>query len=357
MNRLLTIGIPTYNRSQSLNLMLNALSNDIRSFEYLVEVLILDNHSSDDTSQIVHTWSCIQSPRLQTRYIRHSENIGLSRNVVSLFYEATSEYLIILGDDDRLNSENFPKVIYLLMNKRPSAVIQALWNGAVRGGVGALNFDRAMQLFYEYGNAWAGIVNRNAAVRAIESRDLRVKVEQIVWPQTVFGFLAMFDLIGESEIEAVGFEIGGPLIESLNITNKAYWIRSLYDLLSGADIVQKHTSNKFLAKFFVAFNSYGFLLHIKSILWYTLLDSDRTPISNVSCLLRRRFGFRGWLWSFLLNVDRSIFLLRILYAINHRLMKCDKKKSLQSRIYDSRLKREAELSGRAISGKRFGDWF
>jgi glycosyltransferase involved in cell wall biosynthesis len=358
MTRLLTIGVPTYNRSQSLQLMLEFLSKHIRSFEKELEVIVSDNCSVDSTTEIFSKWAEVQSSDLCIKHIRHSRNIGVSRNLVSLLYAATSDYFLFLGDDDKLNAENFSKVMNLLEKKRPSAVIQVAWKGQIRGGkVGALPFDSALRLFYEYGNAWAGIIDRAAAVKAIESRLLRNEIEEIVWPQTVFGFLAMYDLDSIRPIEAVDFEIGCPLADSLNITNKLYWIRSLTDLLKAAAIVQRSTDNLSLRKNLLNFRSQDFICHIKAIIWNAVIDDDRTSLEAIRKLLRDEFGWRGWLWSGALYIDSHPSLLKLSLKIAYPFMTAGKSKSLKSAIEEARRQRESDILDKRNSGKRIGDWF
>lgn len=358
MERLLTIGIPTYNRGHSLRLMLETLSKTINSFEKYIEIIISDNYSADKTPQIVSDWVALQSENLSIKQVRHSENIGLGKNVVSLFYAASSSYLMILGDDDRLNDENFSRIIKLLVEKRPSAVIQVSWAQQILGGkVGTLLFDDALGLFYEYGNAWAGIIDRVAAVKAIESRSLRKEIEAIVWPQTVFGFLAMYDLYPIRRIEAVDFEIGSPLTESLNITNKSYWIRSLIDLLKAAAIVQRNTGNQSFRKRFLSFRSRGFVVHVKAILWNALVDGDRTSLVAIRKLLRDEFGWRGWVWSTILLLDNHPRLLHFSFKILYLFMRVMGSGSLMTTIEEAKRQRKAEIFNKEKSGKRIGDWF
>ena len=358
MTRLLTIGVPTYNRSNSLHLMLELLSKHIRSFEKELEVIVSDNCSVDSTAEVFSKWADVQCSNLCIKHIRHPRNIGVSRNLVSLLYAATSDYFLFLGDDDKLNAENFSKVMTLLADKRPSAVIQASWMRQIQGGkVGAISLDDAFGLFYYYGNAWAGIVDRAAAVNAIESRLLRNEIESIVWPQTVFGFLAMHDLSRVTHIEAVDFEIGCPLAESLNITNKSYWIRSLTDLLKAAAMVQRNTGNQSLCKHFLSFKSRGFLGHVKAIFWNSVLDDDHTSLVEIRKILRGEFGWRGWGWSAILFLDNYPKLLLFISKITYRFMSLGSGRALKSVIEEGRRKREAEISNKDEAGKRLGDWF
>lgn len=358
MQRLLSVGIPTYNRSKSLSLMLSRLGGVVAEHADKVEIVVSDNCSSDDTQDVINEWVLLRPKNLRIKTVRHVENVGLSKNVVSLFYQATGKYLIILGDDDCLNPNVFGLILKQLEYKMPSAVIQGSWAGQLRGGKsGTISFKDAFGLFYEYGNAWAGIVDRQAAVHAIESRGLRGALENLVWPQTVFGFMAMFDNSSDKDIIVVDFEIGYPLLESLNITNKSYWIRSLTDLLKAGEIIQKYSKTKCVSKRFLKISSDGFIGHIRSILWAALLDGDKASTKEIQSLLASKFGLRGWLWAQILKIDNYPVSLRIIVSFAYFLKNPLRKKSLNMKIKQAKEIKNVEILNKENSGKRFGDWF
>lgn len=95
---LLTIAIPTYCRSNYLDLCLGQFLADKAVFaDGQVELLILDNCSPDDTPSVVSRY---QQAGLVLRYIRHIENIGSDANFAECFNLATGRYVQLLGDDD-----------------------------------------------------------------------------------------------------------------------------------------------------------------------------------------------------------------------------------------------------------------
>jgi hypothetical protein len=88
----ISVCVPTYNRAPLLKNFLNSiLSQTFRDFE----VIVADNCSTDDTPEIVRSFS---DPRL--RYHRHGQNIGPFANMNFLIGEARGEYLCIAHDDD-----------------------------------------------------------------------------------------------------------------------------------------------------------------------------------------------------------------------------------------------------------------
>jgi glycosyltransferase involved in cell wall biosynthesis len=357
MTRLLTIGIPTYNRSGSLRIMLECLSEQIKSSEKDIEIIISDNCSSDETSDVILEWVKHQCVDLKVTSVRQSSNIGLSRNLIFLLYASTSRYFMFLGDDDQLNSKSSERILKLLKEKKPSAIIQGAWVNKKRSKIGSIGFDDSLYFFYEYGNAWASVIDRDAAVKAVESRSIRNEIEMIVWPQTVFGYLAIYDLFLLRNVEVIDFEIGRPLTKSLNITTKSYWIRSLSDILMAAELIQKETKSNLIRKYFLGVKSSGFIGHVKAIIWNSLVDNDRSTLNGVRKQLRDNFGYRGHMWALLLLIDDYPVLIRFFVYIAFKFMNGNSNINFNSKINEARLKRNTDLLTNRNSGKRFGDWF
>jgi glycosyltransferase involved in cell wall biosynthesis len=356
--RILTIGVPTYNRAGSLKIMLGLLGEVLRAHEVQVEVIISDNCSNDSTPNVIKKWVESQSGDLKIRTIRHNTNVGAGRNTVSLLYESSSKYFMFLGDDDRLNGENFPELIKILLESHPSAVIQALWFGKIRGRkTGAVTYAECLRLFYEYGNAWAGIIDRESAINAIESRCIRQKIEETVWPQTAFGFIAIYDLLPDQYPIAVGFEIGSPISTSLNITTKQYWVKSLESLLAVAQIVQQHTGYPLVKKRFVGLKSIGFIGHLQSILWNSVVYQDSYSIQSISAVLKNDYGWRGWLWSRIIILDKNPALLKMIFAMVHMLREKKPYCDFNEKLIRKKRQRELEIENSDSSGKRCAEWF
>lgn len=96
---LLTIAIPTWNRSSFLQMNLEQLTSQIPSESKNIEILISDNFSTDETPEIVKQYIVKGLP---IRSIRNHENIGSDCNIAQCFNEAEGRYVLILGDDDLL---------------------------------------------------------------------------------------------------------------------------------------------------------------------------------------------------------------------------------------------------------------
>jgi glycosyltransferase involved in cell wall biosynthesis len=89
-----TVGIPTYNRSEMLKQAIESvLAQSFTDFRLLVS----DNASEDDTAAVVRSFG---DERID--YQRSARNIGAAANFRRLLDLADSDYLLILPDDDSL---------------------------------------------------------------------------------------------------------------------------------------------------------------------------------------------------------------------------------------------------------------
>ncbi|MDD3596886.1 glycosyltransferase family 2 protein [Sulfuricurvum sp.] len=92
---LLTIAIPTFNRSDLLQSTLNSVLKQI-SYEHSIELLVIDNASTDDTMDMMLSYNTT------VRYERNKENQGIDYNINECVLRAKGKYVHILSDDDIL---------------------------------------------------------------------------------------------------------------------------------------------------------------------------------------------------------------------------------------------------------------
>ncbi len=110
----LTIAIPTRNRSYYLEKNLEQLKREIKQIEAnLVEIIVSDNCSADNTGSIVD--SAIKTGGAIS-YVRNAEDIGWGRNFLQCFELARGAYVLILGDDDFFVDGALKKLIEKLQN-------------------------------------------------------------------------------------------------------------------------------------------------------------------------------------------------------------------------------------------------
>jgi len=92
----ITVAIPTYNRASFLRQTLNGLVKQ-RDLPGGFEVLVIDNHSADDTAAVVAEFSHASPP---PRYLLEKEQ-GLDHARNRAIHEARGE-ILVFGDDDIL---------------------------------------------------------------------------------------------------------------------------------------------------------------------------------------------------------------------------------------------------------------
>lgn len=115
---ILTIAIPTYNRSEYLNVCLKRISDEIDKLSEaqrrLVCICISDNGSTDETPQVVEQYQERFGKNLYA--LRTSENKGMDFNFTRCYESATTKYVWIFGDDDVILSGGLEKVLGALVN-------------------------------------------------------------------------------------------------------------------------------------------------------------------------------------------------------------------------------------------------
>ncbi|HUS10199.1 MAG TPA: glycosyltransferase family 2 protein [Pyrinomonadaceae bacterium] len=98
---LISVCIPQYNRSRYLLVVLES----VRLQDHPeVEVIISDDSSSDDTSEIIpHFITSVEGKtHIRFKYIRQPKNLGYDGNLRAALAAAHGEYLFVLGNDDAL---------------------------------------------------------------------------------------------------------------------------------------------------------------------------------------------------------------------------------------------------------------
>lgn len=113
---LLTIAIPTYNRSVHLETCLGRILEEIDALPQerrsLVCVYVSDNCSPDDTPDVIQRYQrLIEAP---FRSVRNESNIGADRNVAQCYASAETPYAWVLGDDDLVVPGGLEKVLAVL---------------------------------------------------------------------------------------------------------------------------------------------------------------------------------------------------------------------------------------------------
>ncbi len=119
---LLSICIPTFNRGRFLAELLECLLPQLApqsAYAASVELLVSDNHSTDNTPSLVEQF---QRRGLPVRYVRNQANLGADANFLRCLSLAQGVYVWVLGDDD------------LVMPGAVAALLSLLAQGEATGG-------------------------------------------------------------------------------------------------------------------------------------------------------------------------------------------------------------------------------
>lgn len=106
MNKLLSFGLPTYNRALLVEEALNYYYNILKLDDY--QLIISDNCSVDNTEKVVRRYM-LSHPNLI--YIKQPQNIGADRNMLFLQDYSVTDYFMLLGDGVRLYPDKLAAII------------------------------------------------------------------------------------------------------------------------------------------------------------------------------------------------------------------------------------------------------
>lgn len=114
----LTIAIPTYNRDRYLEELLpQIISQCAQEADGLIEVLVIDNASSDETPILVKN-----NYENKVTYLRNTTNIGGDRNFIECVKEAKGTYVWLFGDDEIYVPGSISRILSAL-EQRPALLI------------------------------------------------------------------------------------------------------------------------------------------------------------------------------------------------------------------------------------------
>jgi len=283
-----TIGIPTFNRANYLKLAIKSVLN--QTFKDY-EILIVDNHSGDNTERIVKTYT---SQYKNISYIRNKKNLGSPRNIKNLFSNAKGEYLFILCDDDLILKPTTLTQIHKVINRcHPGFLkLEALFYNK--------SFDRIAKCF-KFSNK-TGIIkphdNRyiekifnyciefwSGSIYKIDTKSLHL-INTREWIYTTLDYTYyLVKNFGAVIIE--GFPIFGRYNETTNLTNLIEPILSLDTMLS---VIAKYSSQEKFVKLDqrlrkeALFSIVNFKLYVTRrqylIYMYKIFIKDRYPLNK-----------------------------------------------------------------------------
>lgn len=120
MSMKVDVFILTYNRA---NYLFQSIQSVLKQTYTDFNLFILDNCSTDETESVVRNF---KDDRI--RYIRHKKNLGVIGNMNYAYKNATSEYFMILHDDDTAESTLLEKEVMVLENHKEFEIVSCKTN-------------------------------------------------------------------------------------------------------------------------------------------------------------------------------------------------------------------------------------
>lgn len=119
---LLSILIPTYNRSREL------IKNITQLIQYIsilqrwneIEIVCADNNSDDQCRENLRKFFADNKSKIVTYF--HSKNIGFEKNLLFLLKNCSGKYVMLLGDDDYISFDYLKLVLEYLNTQKISAI-------------------------------------------------------------------------------------------------------------------------------------------------------------------------------------------------------------------------------------------
>jgi len=120
MHPALSICIPTYNRAPYLRTLLQSVVAELGPIPAagLVEVVISDNNSNDDTELVVNDFVAEYRSKVLVNYLRQKQNVGPARNLISAVANARGDYVWLMGDDDMFVNNSILNVLDFVSENR-----------------------------------------------------------------------------------------------------------------------------------------------------------------------------------------------------------------------------------------------
>jgi glycosyltransferase involved in cell wall biosynthesis len=146
---ILSVYIPTYNRSLLLYRQLSALWGLISAHPDLaneVEIVISDNCSTDNTQDTCEYFLQLFDNLCSMRILRNATNIGAVKNFFQSPLYCHGEYFWILGDDDIILPSSFKD----LMSTLSSLSYDLIFCSSMQDHLVAFGEVTVRQLFFEY---------------------------------------------------------------------------------------------------------------------------------------------------------------------------------------------------------------
>jgi glycosyltransferase involved in cell wall biosynthesis len=117
----LTIAITTYNRCEFLRDTLKFLLDETSALllEDLVEIIVIDNGSKDDTFEALQAFDSIPN----FSFSKNQNSIDVSKNILNLIHRSRGDYFWCYGDDDLVPHGTIKRIVDYLRKTAPNHLL------------------------------------------------------------------------------------------------------------------------------------------------------------------------------------------------------------------------------------------
>ena len=116
MEKILTIGIPTYKRPHSCAKLLNQILNS-QILNDNVKVIVVNDSGSEEFEKeyatIINSYD-----GLDINYLTNVQNIGFPKSLLKLFSFCETKYLMMMADDDMIVIDFLEDILRFLNEKK-----------------------------------------------------------------------------------------------------------------------------------------------------------------------------------------------------------------------------------------------
>ena len=127
---ILSICVPTYNRSKYLSNLLKNFHDLTKKIGDDIEFCISDNGSTDNTKDVIENYSFLKN--LKTHF--HESNMGSAFNLVYAAGMSSSVWTLVIGDDDLILEDGILNLLSFLSSNEASRLSYILLNTKIIGG-------------------------------------------------------------------------------------------------------------------------------------------------------------------------------------------------------------------------------
>lgn len=117
---LVSICVPTYNRSYLLSNLLTNLNSILIKYSNLVEICISDNNSNDETWGLLNEFKR-NNRNDKIKIIKQLNNNGSSQNVLDVISISTGRWILVIGDDDGVQINEFSRLVMILKESKENS--------------------------------------------------------------------------------------------------------------------------------------------------------------------------------------------------------------------------------------------